>query len=126
MPNEVRCRKKAEHKDEGITADLPGELKDSEHRQKEEFQCFDAQDSRRRAGITTFSKLLEIKGYEVFRVDTIVWLSPLKSSYRVLPQLRGTRSLPSPKAHYAYSRRVMRQQQVNLELSFVISVRTNG
>src|SRR5215469_1725674 len=27
------------------------------------------QDSRRRAGITTFAKLSEIKGYEVFRVD---------------------------------------------------------
>jgi len=36
---------------------------------RKSFSVFMPQDSRRRAGITTFLKLLEIKGYEVFRVD---------------------------------------------------------
>jgi hypothetical protein len=35
---------------------------------RKSFNDFMPQDSRRRAGITP--KLLEIKGYEVFRVDT--------------------------------------------------------
>jgi hypothetical protein len=43
--------------------------RDSSSGRKKSFNVFMPQDSRRRAGITNFSKMLEIKGYELFRVD---------------------------------------------------------
>jgi hypothetical protein len=46
--------------------DLPAEFEGFEHRQKEEFQGFEPEADRHH----NFSKLLEIKGYEVFRVVT--------------------------------------------------------
>ena len=58
------------NKDQGIAADLLAEFEGFEHRQKESFNDFMLQDSRRRAAHHNLSKLLEIKGYEVFRVDT--------------------------------------------------------
>jgi len=45
--------------------------RDSSTDRRKSFKVFMPQDSRRSAGITTFSKLSEIKGYEVFRADRI-------------------------------------------------------
>ena len=44
--------------------------RDSSTDRKESFHVFMSQDSRRRARHYNISKLLETKGYEVFRVDT--------------------------------------------------------
>ena len=70
-PNEARCRKKTETKIrayQSITDCLPAELEGFEHRQKEEFSRFSC--PKIAGGGHNFSKLSEIKGYEVFRADT--------------------------------------------------------
>src|SRR5215468_34113 len=54
--------------------------RDSSTDRRKSFKVFMPQDSRRRAGITTFAKLSETKGYEVFRVDKMA--SRSRSTYR--------------------------------------------
>jgi hypothetical protein len=57
-------------KDQGIMDDLPAEFEGIEHQKKELFQCFHAPRWPEAGRHHNLSKLLEIKGYEVFGVDS--------------------------------------------------------